>query len=115
MKELQETPADAAALDKYPLLRNPPSKKQAPYYKNYQTVSRLQGHMRVDPLVGPNWDGKLASTEIDWLANEGEALTKAIQEDPAVVKKLKDVLNAFGEADVKAKAAIEAEIAQLKG
>lgn len=113
MKELQRAALDSTSLDKYPFLRNPPAKKQAPYYKNFQTAARLQGHMRIDPLAGPTWDGKLASTSTDWLANDGEALTRAINADPAVVKKLKDVFNAFGEADDRAKEAIESEIARI--
>lgn len=66
--------------------------------------------MKIDPLVGPTWDGKFASTKTDWLAKDGEALTKTIEADPAVMKKLKDVFEAFGDADAKAKAAIESEI-----
>lgn len=113
MKELQETPLDETSLNKYPIFKNPPAKKQAPYYANYATVERLQGHMSIDPLSGPDWDGKLASTETNWLANNGEALSRAMEADPAVVRKMKDVLGAFGGADIRAKAAIEAEIAKL--
>lgn len=113
IKELQETPLDQTALNKYPIFKNPPAKKQAPYYANYTTPERLQGHMGIDPLSGPGWDGKLASTETDWLANDGEALSRAMEADPAVVRKMKDVLGAFGGADVRAKAAIESEMAKL--
>ncbi|KAI8310470.1 Transaldolase [Colletotrichum sp. SAR11_59] len=111
LEELQKTTFDDTA---YPFLKDPPPKRQAPSYKDFKTRDRLQGHMKIDPLIGPTWDGKFASTETDWLANDGEALSKAIEADPAVVKKLKDVFKAFGDTDVKAKAAIESEIANLK-
>ncbi|KAF4907634.1 Transaldolase [Colletotrichum viniferum] len=114
LEELQEMTFDDTVLSKYPFLKDPPPKRQAPHYKDFKTRDRLQGHMKIDPLIGPTWDGKFASTEKDWLANDGEALSKAIEADPAVVKKLKDVFKAFGDADVKAKAAIENEIANLK-
>ena len=66
--------------------------------------------MKIDPLAGPDWDGTLASTEVDWLSDDGKALTDVMDADPAVVRKMKDVLGAFGGADVKAKDAIEKEI-----
>lgn len=110
LEELQSTTLDDTALSRYPFMKDPPPKRQAPYYKDFKTRDRLQGHMKIDPLVGPTWNGKFASTETDWLANDGEALTKAIEADPAVVKKMKDVFKAFGDADAKAQAAIESEI-----
>ncbi|KAI8235341.1 Transaldolase [Colletotrichum sp. SAR 10_99] len=115
LEELQNTTFDDTARSRYPFLKDPPPKRQAPYYKDFKTRDRLQGHMKIDPLIGPTWDGNFASNETDWLANDGEALSKAIEADSAVVKKLKDVFKAFGDADVKAKAAIESEIANLKG
>lgn len=113
MKELAETPLDAAALKKYPFLKNPPHKKKAPYYANLTVPDRLKGHLTIDPLAGPEWDGNFASTEVDWLADNGKALTAAMEADPAVVRKMKDVVGAFGGADDKAKLVIEADIAAL--
>lgn len=112
LKELTETPFDDAAKEKYPILKNLPPKKTAPYYKNLQTPARFKGHSTSDPMAGPGWDGKLASIETDYLANCGKALSDAMLADEAVVKKMKDVLGAFGGADAKAKAAIEAELAK---
>lgn len=43
LKELRETPLDEAALGKFPFLRDPPAKKQAPYYKNLKTPQRFLG------------------------------------------------------------------------
>lgn len=63
-------------------------------------------------MAGPGWDGTFASTEVDWLANNGAALATAMESDAAVVKKMKDVLGAFLGADAKAKKAIAEELAK---
>ncbi|KAL3489937.1 aldolase [Aspergillus germanicus] len=112
LKELAETPLDETALAKYPLLRDPPPKKKAPYYDVQTTPPRLRQHSTTDPLAGPEWDGKFASTEVDWLADNGAALAKAMESDPAVVRKMKDVLGAFLGADARAKKAIEEELGE---
>ena len=111
---MQETPLDATAIEKYPFLKKPPAKKTAPHYENFVTPARFQSHLTSDPLAGPNWDGKFASIDVDYVADDGKALTAAINGDVVVVKKIKDVLNAFQEADDKAKAAIEEEWAKVK-
>ncbi|KAL2838631.1 aldolase [Aspergillus pseudoustus] len=112
LKELAETPLDATALAKYPILREPPAKKKSPYYDVQNTPARLSKHSTTDPMAGPEWDGTFASTEVDWLANNGAVLAKAMESDAAVVKKMKDVLGAFLGADAKAKKAIEEELAK---
>ncbi|KAE8372786.1 hypothetical protein BDV26DRAFT_285655 [Aspergillus bertholletiae] len=38
------------------------------------------GATKTDPLSGPNWDGKFAPTSINYLANNGAALEKAIND-----------------------------------
>jgi hypothetical protein len=101
---------DEAALKKYPILANPPPKKQEPYYANFTIPTRLQGHLKIDPLTGPGWDGVLGDVNVDWLKDDGKALSEYMEADPAVVRKMKDVLNAFGGAEIKAKAAIEKHI-----
>lgn len=113
LQELANTPLDASAFENYPFLKNPPPKLKAPYYENDCIPARLRGHMNIDPLAGPDWDGTLASTEVDWLANDGKVLTDVMDADPAVVRKMKDVLGAFGGADVQAKEAIEKAIGEL--
>lgn len=109
LQELAATPLDSTALEKYPFLKSPPPKKQPPYYDTQKTPARLASHSTTDLLAGPNWDGKLASIDVDYLADNGKLLEESIKQDPAVVKKLKDVLDVFTEADLQAKAAIEAE------
>ena len=113
LKELQETALDATALKKYPFLANPAPKKAAPYYKNLKTPQRLQAHSKTDPLAGADWNGQLADIHADYLANGGKLLTESMASDPAVVRKIKDVFDAFNGGDAKAKAAIEAEMAKL--
>lgn len=65
---------------------------------------------RSDPLA-PNWDGKLASTDIDYLANNGEELEKAIEQDPATKKRLDIALKLFQggikESQIKIEAAMK--------
>jgi transaldolase len=113
LKELQETPLNEDALEKFPFLRNPPPKKQDPYYLASKTPERLVGHLEIDPLAGPDWDGKLADIHADYLADNGKLLSRAMESDPAVVKKMKDVLGAFNGGEAMAKEAIEAELAKV--
>ncbi|ETS78611.1 hypothetical protein PFICI_10673 [Pestalotiopsis fici W106-1] len=114
LKELQETPLDDAAYEKYPFLKNPPAKKQAPYYANFKTAERLRGHANIDPLAGEEWNGQLADIHADYLADNGKLLAEYMEKDKAVVRKMKDVLGAFNGGDAKAKEAIEAELAKLR-
>lgn len=74
---------------------------------------RFASHSTSDPLAGESWDGKFDSPDIDFLSNNGKALDEAIAKDVAMTRKLKDVLDCFLEADLKAKNAIEREIANL--
>jgi transaldolase len=113
LKELSSTPLDEEALRRYPFLANPPAKKSAPYYKNYSTSARLKSLSTSDPLAGKDWDGTFASTQVDYLADDGKALADAINKDPVVVKKMRDVLKAFSDADDQAKTEIESEIAKM--
>lgn len=71
------------------------------------TPPRLQKLLEVDPLAPAEWDGKLASTSIDYLANDGAELEKAIQADPPAKNRLRDALEAFISAELKSKAKIE--------
>ncbi|KAI5828417.1 hypothetical protein K523DRAFT_353440 [Schizophyllum commune Tattone D] len=74
LAELLKTPVD-----------KPVSNKPRPAY-SYLTVGptpkRLRALLSVDPLVAADWDGKLASTDIDYLTKNGEELEKAIERDP---------------------------------
>ena len=75
--------------------------------------SRLAHLLTTDPLAGPNWDGKLASTDIDYLANNGEALTKAIDEDAETKQGLHEALEAFKSNEIQSKVAIEEILKQI--
>jgi transaldolase len=47
--------------------------KPANVYAGYKTPERLLKVSKIDPLQAADIDGKLASTDIDYLANNGEA------------------------------------------
>lgn len=65
-------------------------------YKNPgPTPERLKKLMTIDPLASAQWDGKLASTDVDYLANNGAELEKAIKSDPVSVARLDDALKLF--------------------
>ncbi|KAJ4356391.1 uncharacterized protein N0V89_004424 [Didymosphaeria variabile] len=59
------------------------------------TPERLKRLMHMDPLASADWDGKLASTDVDYLANSGAELEKAIKKDPVSVARLEDALKLF--------------------
>jgi transaldolase len=56
------------------------------------TPERLSKLSAIAPLAAADWDGKLASTYIDYLANGGAELEKAIRKDPITVTRLADAL-----------------------
>ncbi|KAI0474361.1 hypothetical protein F4859DRAFT_88314 [Xylaria cf. heliscus] len=64
-------------------------------YKNAgPTPARLAELSKIDPLL-ENWDGEQASTDIDYLANEGAELEKAIASDPIATYRLAAALKIF--------------------
>lgn len=77
------------------------------------TPSRLQALVNIDPLAAAEWDGKLASTQDDYLANGGVALEKAINSDPIAKSRLEIALETFTEAENKSKQKIEGILASL--
>jgi len=77
--------------------------------------ARLAHLLRTDPLAGTDWDSQLARTDIDYLANKGAALKKAIREDPATAKGLPEALEAFKANELQSKAAIEEVLKQFEG
>lgn len=81
--------------------------KSANVYAGYQTPARLAKVSKVDPLVAANIDAKLASTDVDYLANNGEELEKAIKADPVTTQRLKDALELFTGGLLESKAKIE--------
>ncbi|KAI7258043.1 aldolase [Hortaea werneckii] len=82
--------------------------KPSHVYANYQTPDRLIKVSKVDPLLAADIDAKLASTEIDYLANGGEELEKAINADPVTKQRLADALELFTGGLLESKAKIEA-------
>lgn len=66
-----------------------------------------------DPLAGPEWNGELASTEVDYLQNNGEALENAISSDAVTEKALHEALEAFKQNELQSKAVIEEVMKQV--
>jgi len=81
--------------------------KPAHVYSNAKTPERLLKVSKVDPLKAAEIDGKLASTDIDYLANNGAELEKAIKADPITVQRLKDALELFTGGLMESKGKIE--------
>lgn len=83
------------------------TKPDHPYRTAAPTPARLVKLSQVDPLVGPNWDGKLSRTDIDYLADGGAELDKANEADPETKKRLREALALFVAAEKRSQAKIE--------
>jgi transaldolase len=81
--------------------------KPANVYAGYKTPDRLIKVSQIDPLASANIDAKLASTDVDYLANNGAELDKAIKADPVTSARLKDALELFTGGLLESKAKIE--------
>lgn len=77
------------------------------------TSQRLAHLSSTDPLAGPKWKGELPSINIDYLAHNGEALSKAISEDPVTERGLHEALEAFKANELQSKLAIKEALRQL--
>jgi transaldolase len=88
-------------------------KPSHPYKNAGPTPIRLAKLSTTDPLAAPNWDGKLASTEIDYLVNNGAELEKAIEADPVTKTRLFEALELFKGGELRSKAAIEQAMKQV--
>jgi transaldolase len=75
-----------------------------------QRVAHL---VNTDPLSS-GWDGNLPSTDIDYLADNGAALTKAIAADPITEKGLFEALEAFKANELQSRVAIEEVLEQFQ-
>ncbi|OPB40827.1 hypothetical protein A0O28_0009080 [Trichoderma guizhouense] len=83
-------------------------------YKNPpQASERLRKLANIDPLAAAEWDGKLASTDIDYLANGGEELAKAIAADPITKERLAIALELFTGGENSSKDKIDAAVKAL--
>lgn len=84
-----------------------------PYRNAGPTPARLAKVPKADPLAAANWDGKLARTDIDYLANNGAELQKAIEADPVTKTRLYEALELFKGGELRSKAAIEEAMKQV--
>jgi transaldolase len=89
------------------------AKPMHPYIHAGPTPTRLSKLSKTDPLAAAEWDGKLASTDIDYLANNGAELEKAIEADPITKTRLYDALELFKGGELRSKAAIEEAMKQV--
>ncbi|TDZ15292.1 Transaldolase [Colletotrichum orbiculare MAFF 240422] len=82
--------------------------KPAHVYKNAGPVpERLKKLVSIDPLAAAGWDGELASTDVDYLANGGAELERAIAADAVTKTRLGDALKLFIGGEERSKAKIE--------
>lgn len=77
------------------------------------TPARLRGLAGVDSLTAGGWDGGLASTEVDYLADGGDELERAIRGDPIAESRLREGLEVFTAMENKGKTLIESVLAGL--
>ncbi|KAH8779907.1 hypothetical protein F5883DRAFT_638467 [Diaporthe sp. PMI_573] len=114
---ISHTVLDQLAKLKYDRAQQPgegTTPKPVPYYAHASpTPERLRKLASVDTLAAADWDGKLASTDVDYLANGGEELEKAIRRDPISVARLKDALELFIGGEERSKAKVEAVLAKV--
>ncbi|KAL7896015.1 aldolase [Trichoderma sp. SZMC 28014] len=83
-------------------------------YKNAPAVSeRLRKLAKIDPLAAAEWDGKLASTDIDYLANGGAELAMAIEADPITKERLAIALELFTGGENRSKDKIDTALRGL--
>jgi transaldolase len=91
---------------------NPPPGDVA--QQSVQGVSDRVAHLaETDPLAGALWNGKLPSTEVDYLADNGAALEEAIAADPVTRRGLSEALEAFKQNELQSRAVIEEALKQF--
>lgn len=91
---------------------NPPPGDGVPT-KTGVPSARVAHLLNVDPLAGSGWDGTLASTEVDYLKDNGAALTQAIAADPFTEKGVYEALEAFKANELQSRRAIEEAMKQF--
>lgn len=83
-------------------------------YKDIRpTPERLKKLATIDPLAAAEWDGKLARTDIDYLADGGAALQSAIEADPVTTTRLSDALKLFIGGEKSSQEKIEEVLKQI--
>lgn len=108
LAELAKLPYDES---EQPALAKP--KPEHVYMSAEPLSARLEALMKVDPLTSAKWDGKLASTEIDYLANNGSELQAAIAKDQIVQQRLNDALDLFKGGEARSRVKIEAAMSEV--
>ena len=102
LEELTKSNADLSApRPAHPDLDAPPSE-------------RMLKLTKADPLVMSEKDFKMASTDIDYLADGGKELDKANDADPITKARLHDALELFKGGEMRSKAIVEEVLAQVK-
>jgi transaldolase len=101
LNELASRPYDAA---KQPGEGKP---KPAHPYAHYRTPDRLQAVSQRDPLAPADAQTTRARTDVDYLADGGAELEKAIAADPVTKQRLEDALTLFTGGLMESKAKIE--------
>lgn len=91
---------------------NPPPGDDVPK-KTGVLSPRVADLLKVDPLSGPDWDGALPSTQVDYLQDNGAALTQAIAADSMTEKGLYEALEAFKGNELQSRRAIEEAMKQF--
>ncbi|KAF5238378.1 hypothetical protein FANTH_10325 [Fusarium anthophilum] len=82
-------------------------------YRKTGTPSKRLAHLaKVDPLAGPDWSG-LPALDIDYLADNGAALTDAITADTVSKRGLDQALEAFKANELQSREAIEEALKQF--
>ncbi|EMT71282.1 hypothetical protein NOF04DRAFT_14432 [Fusarium oxysporum II5] len=76
------------------------------YMKNGTPSQRIAHLAQVDPLIGPDWPG-LPALDINYLADNGAALTQAIAADPVTQRGLDEAIEAFKANELQIRDAIE--------
>ncbi|CAM1509878.1 Fc.00g002130.m01.CDS01 [Cosmosporella sp. VM-42] len=105
LKSLMATPAPFATKK---------SVKQKHPYAEWKIAPGIEGLSKVDPLLGPNWDGVKASMDTDYVSNGGKKLDEFLQKDPVVSKRFRDAERFFLNAENVAKEAILKEIETVR-
>ncbi|KAH7470426.1 hypothetical protein FOMA001_g14371 [Fusarium oxysporum f. sp. matthiolae] len=82
------------------------------YMKNGTPSQRIAHLAQVDPLIGPDWPG-LPTLDINYLADNGAALTQAIVADPVTQRGLDEAIEAFKANELQIRDAIEEALKQF--
>jgi transaldolase len=90
---------------------NPPPSNDS-HMKAGTPSQRITHLSEVDPLAGPDWSGPPA-LDIDYLADNGAALTEAIAADTVTQRGLDEALEAFKANELQSRDAIEEALNQF--